>query len=128
MARASAAEWAKRVERWKASGLTANEFAAETGVNPTTLSNWRRRLSKEEDGRVAGQGWPQPDRRRESPRTEGRIARAPEPRFVELPTVDVSAVRAALEIIVDEKVRIRIASDVAPSTLDRVLRAVGVAL
>ena len=33
MARTSRAEWAKRVERWKESGLPAQEFGAETGVN-----------------------------------------------------------------------------------------------
>ena len=26
-------EWRRRVERWKDSGLTAKEFAAETGIN-----------------------------------------------------------------------------------------------
>jgi hypothetical protein len=33
-------EWAKRVERWADSGLTASEFAAELGINPRTLSYW----------------------------------------------------------------------------------------
>ncbi len=30
-------QWAKRVERWKDSGLTAKEFAAETGINAQSL-------------------------------------------------------------------------------------------
>ncbi len=30
-------EWQKRVERWKDSGLTAEVFAAETGINAGTL-------------------------------------------------------------------------------------------
>jgi hypothetical protein len=38
MSRASRAEWAKRVERWKDSGLSAKEFAAETGVKSLALS------------------------------------------------------------------------------------------
>lgn len=33
MPKATRAEWAKRVERWKDSGLTAAEYAAETGIN-----------------------------------------------------------------------------------------------
>jgi hypothetical protein len=40
--------WAKRVERWKDSGLTAKEFAAEMGINPQTLAYWRWRLKAEE--------------------------------------------------------------------------------
>jgi transposase len=39
--------WAKRVQRWKDSGLTAKEFAAEIGVNANTLSHWRWRLGRE---------------------------------------------------------------------------------
>ncbi len=39
-------EWAKRVERWRASGLTTAEFAAELGVNPRTLTYWKWLLGK----------------------------------------------------------------------------------
>lgn len=39
--------WAKRVERWVDSGLSAREFAAETGVNANTLAHWRWRLGAE---------------------------------------------------------------------------------
>lgn len=38
-------EWAKRIERWKDSGLTAAEFAAETGISAKSLSWWRWNLS-----------------------------------------------------------------------------------
>lgn len=47
MARNVRAVWAKRVERWIDSGLTAHEFATEVGVNENTLSHWKWRLSKE---------------------------------------------------------------------------------
>src|SRR5512134_1141166 len=40
--------WAKRVERWRDSGLTLKEFAAEIGVNANTLAGWRWRLSSRE--------------------------------------------------------------------------------
>lgn len=36
--------WAKRVERWKDSGLTAAEYAAETGLNAHSLSWWKWKL------------------------------------------------------------------------------------
>lgn len=37
-------KWAKRVERWCESGLTAQEYAAEIGVNANTLQHWGWRL------------------------------------------------------------------------------------
>jgi transposase len=39
-------EWAKRVERWKDSGLTAKEFAAELGINAGSLQQWAHQLKK----------------------------------------------------------------------------------
>jgi hypothetical protein len=43
-------EWAKRVERWRDSGLTCAEFAAELGVNARTLTYWKWMLGKEARG------------------------------------------------------------------------------
>jgi len=45
-ARASREVWAKRVERWRDSGLSAPEFARELGVNPRTLSYWKYALKR----------------------------------------------------------------------------------
>jgi len=47
MAREGREVWAKRVERWVDSGLSAKEFAAETGINANTLAHWRWRLGAE---------------------------------------------------------------------------------
>lgn len=47
MQRASRDTWAKRVERWKDSGLPLREFAGEVGVKPSTLSYWKWRLGRE---------------------------------------------------------------------------------
>lgn len=44
--RANRDEWQKRVDRWKDSGLTAKEFAAETGINAGTLAFWRYKLKR----------------------------------------------------------------------------------
>lgn len=44
--RTSRDEWRKRVDRWKDSGLTAKEFAAETGINAGTLQFWRYKLTR----------------------------------------------------------------------------------
>lgn len=42
----SRAEWAKRVERWKQSGLTAEAFASELGINSGTLKYWKYVLGR----------------------------------------------------------------------------------
>src|SRR6185436_12251706 len=43
-------EWAKRVERWRDSGLTTAEFAAELGINPHSLTYWAWTLKREAGG------------------------------------------------------------------------------
>jgi transposase len=43
VARADRDEWAKRVQRWQESGLTAREFADEFGLKATSLSFWKWR-------------------------------------------------------------------------------------
>ena len=55
-----AAEWAKRVERWKRSGLSAEEFSAREGLRAARLSWWRWYLSRKEPHRdVAAPSKPQ---------------------------------------------------------------------
>lgn len=45
-ARVGRDEWRKRVQRWKESGLSAKEFAAEVGINAGTLQFWRYKLKR----------------------------------------------------------------------------------
>ena len=52
MGRESREIWAKRVERWRDSGLSVKEFARELGVNHNTLAGWRYRLGVEELARA----------------------------------------------------------------------------
>jgi transposase len=40
-------EWIKRIERWKDSGLTAREYAAEAGLTEKSLHFWSWKLRKE---------------------------------------------------------------------------------
>src|SRR5919204_260066 len=47
MRRESREVWRKRVERWRDSGLTAQEFASEIGVNVHSLRSWSWRLAAE---------------------------------------------------------------------------------
>src|SRR4051794_1030303 len=44
--RASRDEWTKRVERWRDSGLSAEQFAAELGINAGTLKFWKYKLGQ----------------------------------------------------------------------------------
>jgi transposase len=41
---ADAETWSKRVEEWRASGLTAKEFSARHGLTVSGLRNWSYRL------------------------------------------------------------------------------------
>ena len=53
-------EWAKRVERWRDSGLTTAEFAAEVGISAKTLTYWAWTLKREATGEK--RVWPQKKR------------------------------------------------------------------
>jgi hypothetical protein len=95
---ASRAEWEQRVAKWKRSGLTAEVFAAEHGLNPGTLRWWSSALRR--------------------PIARGR-ARAAEVGFARVVPVDVTAARAteaaALEVVVasGRVVRVRQGFDAA---------------
>lgn len=62
MSKTTRGQWAKRVERWLESGLTAKEFAAELNVSPSVLARWRRKLQagRELDVGERAPGGPQP--------------------------------------------------------------------
>jgi hypothetical protein len=54
--RTSPEEWQNRIEQWRGSGLTADKFAAELGINAGTLKFWCYKLNKakrEASGHVA---------------------------------------------------------------------------
>jgi hypothetical protein len=74
-------EWAKRVERWRDSGLTTAEFAAELGINPKTLTYWAWTLRREASGKK--RVWPAKKR----PVAAGQATTTAQmgPAFVELP-------------------------------------------
>ena len=46
MARGTRAEWAERVRRWRASGLTAQEFAERHRLKRSTLHWWSSALAR----------------------------------------------------------------------------------
>lgn len=73
MARESREVWEKRVGRWRDSGLSAREFAAEIGVNAQTLAHWAWQLGRGEPRRASSAS---PRRR---PRTIAPVAAPPSP-------------------------------------------------
>jgi transposase len=120
MARATAEEWAKRVARWRDSGLTAKEFAAETGVNAGTLSSWAWRLRKEtSSGAASTKDRPGSFRGR---RPLGQPDAAPS--FIELPSTGLVKSASMLELVVGD-LRVRVPAGFDQETLGHVLRAVG---
>ena len=118
--------WSKRVERWRDSGLTAKEFAAETGVNANTLSHWSWKLAAQ---------------KRRSPRASAPPSK-PETRFVEVvapstaigiaaqaappSTAEVTALGPdPLEIVLRDELRIRVPAHFDPDALRRVVVTLG---
>lgn len=73
MAKASRAEWVKRVERWQGSGLTAKEFAAELAVSPNSLTFWKWKLRRERGAQLDA-----------SSKTLKPVVKAAEPKFLQL--------------------------------------------
>jgi hypothetical protein len=129
MARTSSEQWAKRIERWKDSGLSAKEFAAETGVNAGTLSYWRWKLTAAErvrasDNAAAVQTTGGAELTRGLKR-RGRPARVL-PACVELPVAAVAAAPVMLELLFGD-VRVRVPSDFDEAALTRVVRVLQVA-
>jgi hypothetical protein len=111
MERASRETWAKRVERWKESGLTAKEYAAELGINAHSLSWWRWRLGA---GEVKPTARPRRAIRNATPTTIS----TPPLTFVEM---TAAAATEPLEVVLPSSIRIRVPSSFEASTLGRLL-------
>jgi hypothetical protein len=106
MERADRETWAKRVERWKDSGLSAKEFAVELGVSPKSLAWWKWQLTKEDA----------PTRRRvRRARTKAAISPLT---FVEM---SASPTRESLEVVLASGARIRVPVDFDPAALGRLV-------
>lgn len=113
MDRTSREEWAKRVERWGDSGLTAKEYAAEIGIKAHTLSWWKWRLSSD----TPAQG-----RRRRARRAPTAGAGATPLTFVEMAT---AVTHEPLQVVLPSSIRILVPSTFDAPTLGRLLDVVG---
>ena len=90
--------WSKRVARWKASGKTATEFAREHGLSESSLKWWAWKLGA---------------KRREA-KTVSPLT------FVEMTSAIARGV-AAIEVVLETGVVVRVAADFDESALSRVL-------
>jgi hypothetical protein len=123
MGRASRDDWAKRVERWKDSGLSAKVFAAEVGVNASTLSYWKWRLAADSKKRIA--------RKRTRKNTAVVTRKSPAKKtaslavrplsFVEITKASSAAVAEPFEIELVSGERVRVPSSFDAEALARLL-------
>lgn len=106
--RTSQAEWEKRIERWKDSGLTAEQFAAEAGINAGTLRFWKYSLGKRARSARGSKA--------------GSLAAPAAERLVEVrPTVTTPGVAAAFELELGSERRLRIPAEFDVVALERLL-------
>ena len=109
--KASPEMWRERVERWKASGLQAKEFAAAENLSPRSLSWWRWQLQ----------------RRSEVPATKKRTRRARKcaASMSFVPVVVRAAEATPMEIVLPGEIRVRIEVGFDEATLLRLVRTLG---
>lgn len=124
MQRSSPTEWAEHIKRWKASGLTAKEYAAETGVNASSLSKWSWKLRARTGGGDQGsERGGEPGRKVAGKPVRRSDTRAAAAAFVEVPMV-VTGEPAELELVLGGDVSVRVRSGFDEATLTRLVRAV----
>jgi transposase-like protein len=115
MERASREIWAKRVERWQDSGLTAKEFAAELDVSPNSLTFWKWKLRQPNNTAT-----PRPRRKREA-----KQADAPASFLQLLPTPTSPPRNGHFEVVFAGGVVVRVPHDFDESALRRLASVLG---
>lgn len=120
MGRASRAVWAKRVERWSDSGLTAKQFAAEIDVSPQSLSFWKWKLRKAEQGsaRTTRRRHEQPQRTAPSTASFLQLLPALEPPKTATPA-------GTLELVLSHGLSVRVPTGFDEATLRRLVAMFG---
>ena len=107
MGRDTRSTWAKRVEAWKTSRLTAKEFASKHALRAGTLAWWAWRLGKERSGGKSAQVAVRRDRTTIEPLT-----------FVEMTS---SLALEPLEIVLRNELRVRVGASFDEAALVSVL-------
>ena len=116
MAKATRAEWAKRVERWQDSGLTAKQFAAELDVSPSSLTFWKWKLRQTATREAS----------RRSHTSGVSQVRADTPaKFLQLVPASETSTESALDVVLSSGVVLRITKGFDESTFVRVVQLLG---
>jgi transposase-like protein len=97
-------EWEKRVERWRDSGLTAEQFASELGINAGTLKFWSYKLNKGNGGAAVVH--------------QPRVTAGASPSFVELRSERRAS---SFEVELANGRRLHVPAVFEPSALERLL-------
>jgi hypothetical protein len=124
MERTGRETWAKRVERWRSSELTAAEFAQEIGVSASSLKWWSWKLGSlaratSTDAKVPAKPRARRERKRRAKRS--RKAAVSPLTFVEMST---TARSEPMEIVLVSGVRVRVAADFDAAALARLISVV----
>jgi len=114
MERESRETWAKRVEHWKDSGLTAKEYAAETGLKAPSLSWWKWRLASTATATT-----------RATVRTARRTRRPEAPPPVTLVELPSATAAEPFEVLLSSSLRVRVPSTFDAGALRRLLDVLG---
>jgi hypothetical protein len=107
----NAQQRAKWVERWKDSGLTAKEFAADAGLKASALYNWSSQLSAAARRSSAGMG-------------DSAVRPVPPAALhgvIELPVATVETAALTIEVLLGD-VRVRVPVGFDEMTLKRIVR------
>jgi transposase len=105
--RVSAEVWRERVERWKQSGLSSQEFAAQEGITrPQTLAWWANEFKQRESG-------------------TGRGRRAPIVRLMKVSEMPSGSRGADVEIVLPSGARVAVGAQSDEQALVVALRALG---
>jgi transposase-like protein len=114
---ASQATWAKRVEEWRASGVSAQEFARRIGVSANSLRHWAWRLKS----RAEPTGRSGTSRERSAAMSTVQGTPVSPLTFVEM----TAAIQGApLELVLVNGVRVRVPPEFDASALARILDVV----
>jgi hypothetical protein len=127
MGRESREVWQKRVERWRDSGLPAEQFAAEVGINAGNLRQWSYRLNAErrraEEKRSPMEAealtWVEVSAATPYAATTTKPVPPPEP------TVPPAAPTEKLELVLASGMTVRVPAHFEPAALRRLLTVVG---
>ena len=113
------------MERWKDSGLTAKEFAAQCGLKASMLSYWQWKLRASNGSR--GSTSKQTSKRQaasSASEASGVLSVTAPMRVVELAASVLASAAPCLELVLDRGVRVCVPTGFDEATLTRVLRVV----